>query len=54
MLAEYWLVFIGNTSMVAKHDDFIEWADLVKHDQVEYEAFPLYRPSVSAVQTESR
>lgn len=44
-MADYWLVLVGGTALVAKHDDFVEWADQVKYEGVEYEAIPLYLAS---------
>ena len=46
-MADYWLVLIGDTARIAADEDFVEWADQVKYDGVEYEAIPLYRPAPS-------
>jgi len=47
MFADYWLVLVGGTALVARDEDFVEWADQVKYDGIEYEAIPLYRPAPS-------
>lgn len=41
-MADYWLVLVGNTALIATEENFVEWADQVKYDGVEYEAVPLY------------
>lgn len=41
-MADYWLVLVGGTALVARHNDFVEWADQVKYEGIEYEAIPLH------------
>ena len=42
-MADFWLVTYKGFGLVLTDDEFIEFADRVKYDGVEYEAQPLRR-----------